>query len=184
MFCSTNNLNEEAISSVKEFHGNFIELYKDIVKMPDGKEATREYIKHSGAACIIAINENNEVIIEHQYRYSVKEVLLELPAGKIDNGENPLQCAKRELAEETGYQAKTWIELGVCLPCIAYSTEIITYFVATELILGEANLDEGEFIEVSTMPIEELINMAYNGKIKDSKTLSGLMLYLGYLGKR
>jgi ADP-ribose pyrophosphatase len=177
------NLYEEQLQSDKIFSGDFIELYRDKVKLPDNNTATREYLKHSGAACVIAINEHDEVIVEYQYRYPVRQVILELPAGKIDKDESQLECAKRELEEETGYTAQQWIFLGECLPCIAYSTEVISYFLARDLVKKQAKLDEGEFIEVATMKMSELVEKAYHGEIKDSKTLSGIMLYLGYLNK-
>jgi ADP-ribose pyrophosphatase len=109
--------------------------------------------------------------------------MLELPAGKLEPQELPLICAKRELEEETGYTAKNWIELGTCLPCIGYSTEKIVYFLATELTQGSANLDDGEFLETISMPLDEFMLMVYNGEVTDSKTLSGMILYLGYLHK-
>jgi len=177
------NLYEKQLHSEKVFSGDFIELYRDTVELPNHKQATREYFKHSGAACIIALNAQDEVIIEYQYRYPVGEVMLELPAGKIDKGETALACAKRELHEETGYEASEWISLGECLPCIAYSTEVISYFLARDLIKKQQQLDDGEFIEVATMKMTDLIQKAYVGEIKDSKTLSGIMLYLGYIAR-
>ena len=177
------NLIETTIDSTQIFKGNFMTVMCDTVELPDGKHALREYIKHSGASCIIAITHNNEIILEHQYRHSVKKVMLELPAGKLEVLEAPLDCARREFVEETGYTAKNWVELGTCLPCIGYSSEKIIYFLATELISGATKLDDGEFVDTITMPFNQFIDMIYNGEIDDSKTLAGIMLYLGFLKK-
>jgi ADP-ribose pyrophosphatase len=174
------SLVETMVESTQVFNGGFMNVFSDKILLPNEKTAVREYIKHPGASCIIAITDNNEVILEYQYRYPVKKTLLELPAGKLDENESALECAKRELEEETGYTAKNWVELGTCLPCIAYSTEKIVYFLATGLTKGTQHLDDGEFLEIFTMPLEELLNLAYNGEIQDSKTISALMLYIGY----
>ena len=139
------NLVETTIESSEIFRGNFMKVKCDTVRLPDGKKAMREYINHSGATCIIAITNNNEIILEYQYRYPVSKVMLELPAGKLEKDEAPLICAQREFKEETGYSASKWVKLGTCLPCIGYSTEKIIYFLATELSSGEPHLDDGEF---------------------------------------
>ncbi len=179
----TDHLIEKTIESKEIFNGNFIKVKCDTVQLPNGKNAMREYITHSGATCIIAITDNNEIILEYQYRYPVAKIILELPAGKLEINESPLLCAQREFKEETGYTALNWIELGTCLPCIGYSTEKIIYFLATDLTSGNTKLDDGEFLETTIMPFNTLMEMAYNGEIEDSKTLSGIMLYLGYLNK-
>lgn len=176
-------LQEKTVTSQKVYSGNFLQAFCDTVTLPNNQQATREYIKHPGAACIIAITSNNEIILEYQYRYPIGEVILELPAGKLDPGELPLDCAKREFKEETGYIARNWLELGTCLPCIAYSTEKIIYFLATDLTKHEANPDNGEFIETIIMPLDNLFQLVHQGKIQDSKTLSGLMLYLTHKQK-
>jgi ADP-ribose pyrophosphatase len=180
---STKNLIEKTIESQQLFCGNFIKVMRDTIELPNGKSATREYITHSGATCIIALTNNNDIILEYQYRHPVGKIMLELPAGKLEAQESPLDCAKRELKEETGYTANNWIALGTCLPCIGYSTEKIIYFLATELTKGDPNPDDGEFLETISMPLKEFMDMIYNGDISDSKTLSGMMLYLGHINK-
>ena len=179
------NLVEKSLTSKELFRGMFMQVMHDTVELPDGKIASREYIRHNGAVAIIAITKNNEIVIERQYRHPVGQIMLELPAGKLDKGEqeHPLKAAQRELHEETGYTADNWVELATCLPCIGYSSEKITYYLATALTAGPAKLDEGEFVETFTVPVEEFMAMAYNGEVTDSKTLAGLMLYQGYLLK-
>ncbi|MFN8770004.1 MAG: NUDIX domain-containing protein [Neisseriaceae bacterium] len=179
-----NHLIEKAVESKQVYDGSFLQVMCDKVILPNDKPTTREYINHPGAACIIAIDSNNEVVLEYQYRYPIDKVMLEFPAGKLEQGESPLNCAKREFQEETGYTAQNWLELGICLPCIAYSTEKIIYYLATGLTKGPHNLDDGELLETLTMPIDNLLQMAYNGEIQDSKTLSGIMLYIGYMHRK
>lgn len=179
------NLFEKLLTSQKLFKGIFFEITHDIVELSDGNTASREYIIHNGAVAIIALTNNNQIVLERQYRHPVRQIMLEIPAGKLNNGEEnkQLEAAKRELSEETGYTAKTWVKLGTCLPCIGYSNEKITYFLATDLESGLTNLDVGEFVETLTLPISEFLDMAYTGAITDTKTLAGLMLYQGYLRK-
>lgn len=172
---------ETQINSEEIFRGHFMKVYRDSVKLPDGKTATREYIKHSGAVAILAVDNDNNLIMERQYRHPVGKIMLEIPAGKLDQNEEPLSCGRRELVEETGYVAKEWILLGECLPCIGYSNERIVYYYAKDISYTEQQLDEGEFLEVVKIPLSEIYNLAFSGQIADSKTLSGLMLLYGYL---
>ena len=178
------NLIEKPLSSKLLFSGLFMRLMHDTVKLPDGTTGVREYIQHNGAVAVIAITANNHIVIERQYRHPVKQIMLELPAGKLELGEMELKAAKRELLEETGYHSNDWIRLGTCLPCIGYSNEKITYYLAHNAVPGQAMLDEGEFLETFTLPFEEFLAMAYNGEVTDSKTLAGLILYQGYLLKQ
>lgn len=175
------NLEETLIESIEIASGKWIKITHDTVKLPNGKTAFREYIKHPGAVAILAITSQNQIVLEYQYRYPVGSIMLEIPAGKLDYKEDPLVAAKRELQEETGYSAKTWVKLGSCLPCIGYSNEKITYYLAQDLTIGTAQLDDGEFLETVVMDIDECFDLAYQGEITDSKTLAGLMLYQGYL---
>lgn len=183
MMDKIDNISEVLVESKNVFSGDFLRVMNDIIKLPDGKLATREWVKFGRASAIIVITENNEIILERQYRHPVGKIMIEIPAGKTEVNENPLDSAKRELLEETGYSAETWIELGTCFPCIGYSNEAITYFLAKDLTLGTPSLDEGEFLEVFKIAFSECMNMVYNNQINDSKTLSGLMLYQGYLLK-
>ncbi|WP_276968430.1 NUDIX hydrolase, partial [Metallibacterium scheffleri] len=140
-------------------------------------------VKHPGGVAIIAITNNNQIVLEYQYRHSVGQVVLEIPAGKPDHMEPALDAAKRELQEETGFSSNKWTYLGECLPCTGYSNERIVYYLAEDITSGDTNLDEGEQIETFTMDVQECFNLAHRGEITDSKTLAGLMLYQGYLLK-
>lgn len=174
-------LKQKIIESSTVFSGKFLKIIRDKIQYPDNSIFVYEYIKHPGATAIIAITDNNEIILERQFRHSVELEMIEIPAGKIDDNEAELDAAIRELREETGYSAKNWTKLGECLPCIGYSNEKISYYLAENLSAGKKQLDNGEFIETFTLPIEECFKLAYSGKITDSKTLSGLMLYKGYI---
>lgn len=175
------HLIEKTLSSSLTFQGSFMRVMQDIVELPDGSESIREYIKHPGAVAILALDDEDNLLMERQYRHCVAQVIYEIPAGKLDPHEDLLTCGRRELAEETGYVAKEWIYLGECLPCIGYSTEKIVYYLAKGLAYTGQNLDKGEFLEVVKQPLSEIFELAFNGKIADSKTLSGLMLLYGYL---
>lgn len=174
---------DKTLESNIVFNGEFLKVISDKVKHSDGSISIYEYVKHPGAAAVIAINHNNEIILERQFRHSVQREMIEIPAGKIDKCETDLDAAIRELLEETGYSAKNWEKLGECLPCIGYSNERIVYYLAKNLSYSQTQLDKGEFIETYALPIEECFKLAYSGKITDSKTLSGLMLYKGHLNK-
>jgi ADP-ribose pyrophosphatase len=180
---SDQHLIEKTITSEQVFAGNFMRVYRDSVELPNGKTSTREYIRHSGAVAILALDDENNLIMERQYRHPVGRVVYEIPAGKLDPNEDELSCGRRELVEETGYVAKEWILLGECLPCIGYSSERIVYYLARDLAYTEQNLDDGEFLDVIKQPLTEVMNLAYTGQIPDSKTLAGLMLLQGHLNR-
>lgn len=171
----TQNLEEKTIESVTIFNGKLLELRRDRVKLPDGHESTREYVRHQGAVVIIPILPNGDLIFERQYRYPLQQVIIELPAGKIDPGENILETAKRELSEETGYTATDWRHLGLTHPCVGYSNERIEIFLAQGLVKENAqHLDHGEFVELFTLSLDEALNSVRSGEINDSKTIASL----------
>lgn len=175
------NISETLVESKNVFNGDFLHVMHDTIKLPDEKLATREWLQFGRASAIIAIDAKGEIILERQYRHPVGKIMIEIPAGKTERQETPLVSAKRELLEETGYSAKSWLELGTCFPCIGYSNEAITYFLAKELSFSKPDLDDGEFLEVFTLPLAQCLEMVYNNQITDSKTITGLMLHQGYL---
>jgi len=172
------HLIETKLKSQALFSGHFLHAFRDTVALPDGSEATREYVTHPGAVMVIAMLEEPgqplRLVMERQYRYPVQQVMIEFPAGKLDPKELTIQCAQRELFEETGYRAKHWAKAGVMHPVISYSTEFIEVWFAKDLSLGERQLDEGEFLEVFLQTPESLQEDCLNGKVTDAKTLTGM----------
>lgn len=166
---------ETCISSEIILTGNFLNARRDVVRLPDGTQATREYIIHPGAVMVIAQLDDGRLVMERQYRYPVQRVMIEFPAGKLDAGEPSLACAQRELLEETGYTAREWARAGVLHTVIAYSTEFIDVWFAKGLTLGERKLDVGEFLDVFTATPAELLAWSFQGQLTDAKTLTGLL---------
>ncbi|WP_028534870.1 NUDIX domain-containing protein [Paludibacterium yongneupense] len=168
------DLVEKTLESDVVYDGVFIKVSKDRVLLPDGKTAWREYIRHPGAVAILALTGDGQLVLERQYRHAPGRVFLEIPAGKIDPHEPTVATARRELLEETGLSAERWTCLGTAYPCIGYADEEITYYLAEGLSQSERQLDEGEFLEVLTMPLDDVYQMALTGEICDSKSLVGL----------
>jgi ADP-ribose pyrophosphatase len=169
------HLVESEIASETVFKGVLLEVRKDRVLLPNGKESLREYIVHPGAVVVLAFLDNGKLLFERQFRYPLRRVFLELPAGKIDPGEPILDTARRELLEETGYVAASWEHLGVMHPCIGYSDERIEIFAARELHLaGEKQLDHNEFLDVIEISPEEAKAAVFRGEISDAKTITAL----------
>ncbi len=176
------DLIEKKLDSEDIFSGCLLKVKKDKVELPNGNIAYREWIKHPGASAVIPILPNGEIILVRQYRYPVQAVTLEIPAGKLDiAGENPLECAKRELKEETGITADTWINLGDYYPSVAYTTECITLFLASGLHKGERKLDEDEFLNLEEVPLEDVVQDIMDGKIADGKTIAAILKADKYL---
>jgi ADP-ribose pyrophosphatase len=156
------------------YQGKLLTVHEDVVVLPDGREALREYIVHPGAVIIIAQLDNDEVVLERQFRYALRRHMIELPAGKIDPGETPLFTAQRELLEETGYEAAGWEHMGTVHPCVGYADERIELYRARGLTLRQQQLEEGEFLDVFTLPLAEALRWVENGQITDVKTVAGL----------
>ena len=175
------HLVEHTLDHVEVLKGHFLHAFRDKVRLPNGDTTIREYVIHPGAVMIIALLDDGRLVMERQYRYPVKQVMIEFPAGKLDAGEDRLACAQRELLEETGYRAKEWAHAGVLHPVISYSTEFIDIWFARDLSLGERRLDEGEFLDVFTASFDELLAWSREGKLTDAKTLTGLLWLQNHL---
>lgn len=169
-------LTEKTIETKDIYKGKIINLRVDSVELPDGKIASREVVEHKGAVAIVPVLEKNKVVLVKQYRHPAGKVLLEIPAGTLNPSEDPLDCAKRELIEETGYSAAKWTKLFGAYLAPGYSNEFIHIYLAEDLTPAHAEADEDEFIEVSIVGIDEAIDMISTGEIEDAKTISGLLM--------
>jgi ADP-ribose pyrophosphatase len=168
------NVIETKQSSEAVYSGNLLKVFRDQVVLPNGKTASREFVRHPGACVVIAELRPGVLIFERQFRYPVGRVLIELPAGKIDPEDSILGCAQRELLEETGYSASRWRHLGVMHNCVGYSDERIEIFLAQDLTAGTQRLDEEEFLEVFEMSLDEAEAAVFDGRITDAKTITAL----------
>jgi len=175
-------LEELELDSERVFDGALLEVRRDRVRLPDGAESLREYVRHPGAVVVLAVLPDGRLLFERQYRYPLRRAFLELPAGKIDAGEDLLGCARRELREETGYEADEWQYLGVMHPCIGYSDERIEIFLARGLTHVGNALDDGEFLEVLTLSVEEALEAAQDGRLTDGKSIVALFRGFRALG--
>lgn len=169
------NLEEKFISTQTIFNGKIFNVHRDDVLLPNGKTAFREVVEHSGAVMVAPLDENENLIFVRQYRYPFKSVLLELPAGKLEKGENALEAGIRELKEEVGAVAEKIIPLGKIYPTVAFCSEVITMFAATNLHIGESCPDEDEFIQTVKIPLSDAVEMVMNGEIVDGKTIAAVL---------
>lgn len=164
-------LTERQISSREIFDGRILHVFEDTVSLPNGKSASREYLRHIGAVCVIPVLDNGDVLVERQFRYPLGRVLTEIPAGKLDSkDEDHLLAAQRELREETGAVAREWTSLGVFYPACAYSDEAIEMFLARDIRFTARELDEDEFLNVARVPLSALYDAVMAGEIPDAKT--------------
>ncbi len=169
-------LHEYTLDSEPVFDGALLKVWRDRVELPDGSHSVREYIRHPGAVVVVALEESGALVFERQFRYPLQRAFLELPAGKIDAGEDILACAQRELREETGFAAAHWEYVGVMHPCIGYSDERIEVFFAHGLSQVERALDAGEFLEVLSLHADEVERAIRGGRITDAKTITAYYL--------
>lgn len=169
------DLTETFLEGEQVFSGRLLKVRRDRVRLPDGKETVREYIRHPGAAVILALLDDDRVVMVRQFRYPLGREFIELPAGKLDPGESHEATAKRELLEETGYVATEWRRLGIIHNAIGYSDEGIEIWLARRLQQRAPQLADGEFLEAFTLPLADALEMVRDGRITDAKTVAGLL---------
>lgn len=172
---------EKQKTSQRIYEGKIVNLRKDEVILENGDTAFREVVEHPGGVAVLAVDETGEAFFVEQYRYAAGQTLLELPAGKLEPGEDPMQAAARELEEECGVAAKSLTPLAKMIPTCAFCTEVIHIFLATGLIKTKQNLDADEFLTVKKMPVEKARELVLHGEIPDAKTQLGVLKYTALL---
>ena len=181
----TTGLHEETLSSELIYAGDYLKVHRDTVRLPNGDTSSREYLEHPGAVMIIPVFDNGDVLIERQFRYPMRTVFVEFPAGKKDAGEAPIDTAKRELLEETGYTAERYSHITDIHNALAYCDEVIHFYVAEGLHdSGQQHLDDNEFVQVMRVPLTELMNWIRQGWVPDVKTQLGAFWLQDYLSQK
>lgn len=168
-------LYEKTLSSRLVYDGGLLKVYYDTVELINGKTAWREVIRHPGAVVVVPIDNEGNIHLVRQYRYPYGKVVLEVPAGKLEYGEEPFLAAQRELSEEIGAEAQQWVELGEMLPTPGFCDELQHVYLAEGLTFGDIHPDEDEFLEPVVMPLEEAVAMAVDGRLEDSKTVAAIL---------
>jgi len=176
------HLEEKTLSSDVEFEGKIFTITHDIVELENGSTAVRDVLLHHGGVCVIPVTENNEIYMVKQYRYPFRRVTLEVPAGKLEKGEDHAECGRRELLEETGCVCSEYIYLGEMYPTPAYNTEVTYMYLAKGLEIRKQDLDEDEFLDVVTLPISKAVDMVMKDEIKDGKTQIAILKAARLLG--
>ncbi|MCX6639488.1 MAG: NUDIX hydrolase [bacterium] len=169
------DLTEKFVRGELVFEGRLLKVHRDVVQLPDGHEEVREVMRHPGAAVVIPYLDDGRIVMVRQYRYALSSETLELPAGKLDSDEDPLVCARRELSEETGYEANHWTHLFCTYPAPGYTDELLWIYLAEDLIPGPNHPDPDEQLLVVHMPLEQALLKIKQGQITDCKTLSALL---------
>jgi ADP-ribose pyrophosphatase len=169
------DLREERLASEYVFRGKILKIRVDTVRLPNGRTSTREVVEYAGAVAIVALDDDGRVILVRQYRYPVGEELLEIPAGKLEKDEDPLECAQRELLEETGYTARNWRLLRTYYSTPGFTSEKMHLFLARSLEKGQASTEADEFVEVELIPLKRASELIAEGVIRDGKSLVGLL---------
>ena len=175
---------EKQIETKTVYDGLIVKVKMDIVELQNGNRTKREVVEHPGGVCIVAVTNDNKVLLVRQFRYTMREELLEIPAGKLEAGEDPFSCAVRELSEETGYTAKKWISLDMIYPSAGVYSEALHQYLALDLQPGEMHLDENELLSVEEVDIDEVIEKIITNKMRDAKTIIGVLKAKNYLENR
>ncbi len=178
------HLNETQLDSTVLFDGKIIRVEKDTVLLEDGTQAFREVVRHPGGVCILALTDREEVLFVRQFRYPHAVVTMEIPAGKLEYGENPEECGKRELLEECGCTAREFTYLGKLFPTPAYDAEVIHMYLAKGLEYADQHLDEGEFLDVERIPLDEAVRMVIADQYPDAKTQIAILKYFAMTQKK
>lgn len=166
---------EKTLESSYLYKGRIINLRSDVVELPNGRRAKREVVEHPGGVCVAALTDKDELLFVRQFRYPYRAELLELPAGKLTPGEDPLECGKRELREETGAQAREYLSLGRLYPSCGYTDEVIHLYLARGLVYGEQQPDEDEFLDVERIPLARAVKMVLANEVEDAKTQTAVL---------
>ena len=174
---------EKTIKSEIKFEGRIVRIETDTIELANGNTAYREVVRKNGGVCVVPLTEDNEVILVNQFRYPYGEVVKEVPAGKMESNEDPLECGLRELSEETGYTAGNVVSLGVFYPSPGIMDEVLYMYLATDLKKGEVHLDEDEFLTSEKLPLDKAVEMILNGEMPDGKTQTALLKTWAYLQK-
>ena len=174
----------EVISSEKVFNGKVFDIERDVITLPDGRTTTRETVRHNGASAIVAVDKDGKILFVRQYRHSAGTETLEIPAGTLEKGEDPYDCAMRELEEETGYKTDKMEFLLKFYSSIGFCSEVLHIYLADDLVRGSANPDDDEFIELERYTPEEAVQMIFEGKIYDSKTIASVLAYKNRLERK
>jgi len=174
--------NDEATLSAELLHeGYILSLYRETVRLLDGRITTRDIVRHNGAVAILPIDAAGNVLLVRQYRQAARRILVELPAGTLEKGEEPEACALRECQEETGYKPGKLIRLGGVFLAPGYSTEYIHLYLATDLTASKLAQDDDEFLDLLRLPLDDVTRMIRTGEIEDAKTVSAMFMYTGYI---
>lgn len=168
-------LTEKRLSTEQIFDGRILHIRRDLVELPDGTQSVREVVDHPGGVCILALDEENQALLVSQFRYPYEQVVRELPAGKLEYGEDPDAAAIRELKEETGAAPGEFRSLGELYPSPGYCGEIIRMYLARDLSFGETHLDADEFLNLERIPFSQLVEQVLSGEIKDAKTIAAVL---------
>jgi len=174
----------KTVKSETVYEGKIIDVVNDVIELQDGRHAIREVVKHIGAAAIIPVDKDGNIIFVKQYRHPALDYVLEIPAGTLEVGEDPFICAKRELEEETGYKSEDISFVFKFYSAIGFCTEVLHIYLAENLREGKMNLDEDEFIELERYSLDEAVNMIFSGGIIDSKTIAAVLAYKEIISKR